>query len=140
MSWLLPAATLLQLISSAVTPARAWGEKIDVGNFRTSVISIALARVTIQMQNDPVTRMRLESDLDALTAQIHADSGLAPYSFSGEHARLWGRICLDSTIAAVSQLDRQVYATAMFEGFTVVEPHRSEHEELQALGVRIHAI
>jgi hypothetical protein len=100
---------------------------------------VAQARVSIHAVSNPAIRVRLESDLYTLLAQIEADSGIAPLAFTTEHAKLWEHLCLDPGIASVKQVDRQVYATAMYEGFTVAEPGRSEHSALAAIGVRLHA-
>jgi hypothetical protein len=43
----------------------------------------------------------------------------------------------DSRLEGISQIDRQVYATAIAEGLTVVEERHDVTEMLKQLGLRI---
>lgn len=140
MNWLLSAPALAQLVASAPTAAQQWAQGVDARALRVSVISVAQLRTRIQLEPAAATRARLEVDLTTLLAQIEADSGIAPLAFSAEHALLWSHLCLEPTIGGVAQIERQVYATAMYEGLTVVEPARAQHAALQALGVRVHVL
>jgi len=140
MNWLLSAQALAQLIASVQTPAAQWAAGIDTRGLRVSVISIAQVRMTIQARLTPSVRARWEADLDTALAHIESDSGVPPLPFTAEHARLWADLCLDTTIPTVAQIDRQVYATAMYEGLTIVEPSKPEHAVITALGVRVHAL
>lgn len=140
MNWLLPAPTLAQLVASVPTAAQRWAHGVDARALRVSVISVAQLRTRIQLEPAPATRARLDVDLTTLLAQIEADSGIAPLAFSAEHALLWSHLCLEPTLAGLAQTERQIYATAMYEGLTVVEPARPQHAALRALGVRLHAL
>jgi len=89
---------------------------------------------------DAGLRSRLDSDFVSLIAQIEADSGLPPLQFSAAHASVWEALMHEPSIAGVPQIDRQVYATAMYEGLTVVEEAHAATSALRALGIDIHDI
>jgi hypothetical protein len=46
----------------------------------------------------------------------------------------------EPSISGVPQIDRQVYATAMHEGLTVVEEAHPATSALRALGIEIHGL
>lgn len=139
MNWLLPAQTLLDLIAGQPTPAQTWAGPIDLQTLRVSVVSIAQARAEIMRVSDVGQRMRSEADLSSFLAQLEADAG-PPLPFIQAHASVWAALMHEPTIAGVPQTDRQVYATAMHEGLTVVETAKPPTGALQQLGVLIHVI
>ena len=140
MNWLLPAQTLLDLISSDPTPVDAWAVSVETRALRVSVISIAQARAEIMRVHDAGLRSRLTADLGSLIAQLEADSDLPPLPFIAAHASVWEALMHEPSIAGVAQTNRQVYATAMYEGLTVVESSQTATPALRALGIEIHAI
>ena len=136
MNYLLPAQTLLDLCAEETNPAQEWARTVDTRSLRMSVISIAQAQGAVMRVEDAQARARLDADLSALIAQIEADAGPA-LKFDAGHAAVWKAILHDQTLTGLGQTDRQVYATAMHEGITVVEQGRPEGAALQALGVDI---
>ena len=140
MNWLLPAQTLLDLISSDPTPAHAWASTVDTRALRVSVISLAQARAAIIRVADVGLRSRLDSDFGSLIAQLEADSGVPPLQFIAAHASVWEALMHEPSISGVPQIDRQVYATAMYEGLTVVEEAHAATSALGALGIDIQTI
>ena len=107
---------------------------------RVSVISIAQARARIQLIPTHAVRSALDTDLDVVLGQIAADSGIAPFDFTRSHATIWTALSVDPALQGVQQTDRQVYATAMYEGLTSVEAVRPETPALTALGASIHVL
>ncbi len=140
MNFLLPAATLLQMIGTAPTAATQWAAQVDARALRVSVISVAQANGKVQTTPDPAVRKYLESDLESLLEHIKAESGVRAMSFTSAHAKMWTMLSHNPTVPTVGQIDRQVYAVALHEGLTVVERARPEHAALQALGVSIHVL
>lgn len=137
MNWLLPAQTILDLIASEPTAAHAWAGPIDTRSLRVGVISIAQARAAIMRVPDFGLRSRLDADLASFLAQLEADSGAPPLPFISAHASVWEALMHESSLAGVAQTNRQVYATAMHEGLTVVEARHAATRALRALGVDI---
>jgi hypothetical protein len=139
MNWLLPAQTLLDLLASTPNAATQWAATVDVRSLRTSVIAVAEANATIENATiSPATRKRLAADLSALLSQIQADSGIGPLDFTQAHANFWVALYSEPSIANVTLTERQVYATAMYEGLSVVESSRPETAALRTLGILIH--
>ena len=136
MNYLLPAQTLLDMISEGPTPAHGWADGIDTRSLRVSVISIAQARAAIMNVADAGERTRLDTDFRALLDQLKADGG-APLAFDESQAAAWEALMLEPALKGVTQSDRMVYATAMVEGLTVVEAARAATPALQKLGVAI---
>lgn len=116
------------------------GQQVDARSLRVSVISVAQANAKVQTMADPAVRQYLESDLESLLEHIKAESGVKSMSFSYVHAKMWTLLSHNATIPTVGQIDREVYAVALHEGFTVAERTRPEHAALRALGVSIHAL
>lgn len=140
MNWILPAQTLLDLIASGSTPAHAWATSVDTRGLRVSVISVAQARAAIMRVANAGMRSRLDSDFGSLIAQLEADSGVPPLPFIAAHASVWEALMHEPSVAGVPQIDRQVYATAMYEGLTVVEEPHAATSALRALGIDIRDI
>lgn len=139
MNHLLPAQTLLDLCDQQPNRARAWAGSVDTTVLRISVISIAEARSAIDGVPSSQVRARLEANLSALLSQIEADSE-APLAFDDQHANVWRALLNDPNLQGLGATDRQVYATAMHEGLTVVEEGHAHTAALQALGVSIHVL
>lgn len=137
MNWLLPAQTVLDLISAAPGPVHEWAGSVDTRTLRLSVVSIAQAESAVQGVADQGLRGRLTADLTSFLAQLQADA-VAPLAFTERHADIWSALIHESSIEGVPQTDRQVYATALYEGLTIVEEARAETARLQALGIAIH--
>jgi hypothetical protein len=135
-NYLLPAQTLLDMISAGPTPAHTWSDGIDTRSLRVSVISIAQARAAIMNVADAGERTRLDTDFRALLDQLKADGG-PPLPFDESQAGVWEALMLEPALKGVTQSDRMVYATAMAEGLTVVEAARAATRALQKLGVDI---
>jgi len=135
-NYLLPAQTLLDMISGGPTPAHTWADGIDTRSLRVSVISIALARAAIMNVADAGERTRLDTDFRALLDHLKADGG-APLPFDESQAAVWEALMLEPALKGVTQSDRMVYATAMAEGLTVVEAARAATPALKKLGVAI---
>lgn len=136
MNYLLPAQTLLDLCAEESNPVQVWAQSVDSTALRMSVVSIAQALATVAALPDAQIRARLEADLTSLLADIAADAG-PPLAFQTSHADIWKALIGDKTLTGLQQTDRQVYATAMHEGLTVVERARLHTTVLQALGVDI---
>lgn len=139
MNWLLTAQTVLDLISADPSPAHDWAGSVDTQTLRISVISIAQAQSVIQGVADQGLRGRLTADLTSFLAQLKADA-VGPLAFTEMHATIWSALIHEPSIEGVGQTDRQVYATALYEGLTVVEEARAETGQLQALGITIHVL
>jgi hypothetical protein len=139
-NWLLPAQTLLDLIASQATPAARWAQAVDPREVRISVLSVAQARAAIARERDATKRRRLLAALDAMVSDIEADSGVRPLPFSAAHAALWASLIHDSALASVPQVRRQVLATAMSEGLTLVEAANGFTPEMQSVGALIHVL
>lgn len=140
MNWLLPAQTLLDLLAADETPAGVWSRSADTWALRISVISVAQARAAIMQVADTGERSRLDADLSSLLAQIQADSGHAPLPFQTEHASVWQALMHEASVAGEPQINRQIYATAMYEGLTVVEENKPLTSAFQNLGVGIFTV
>jgi hypothetical protein len=138
-NYLLPAQTLLDMISVGPTPAHTWADGIDTRSLRVSVISIAQARAAIMNVADAGERSRLDTDFRALLDQLKADGG-APLPFDESQAGVWEALMLEPALKGVTQSDRMVYATGMYEGLTVVEAARAATPALRKLGVAIAVI
>ena len=139
MNWLLPAQTILDLVSAEPGPAHEWAGTVDTQALRISVVSVAQAAGAIQSVGDQGLRGRLSADLTSFLAELKADA-VAPLAFTELHATIWSALMHESSIDGVPQTDRQVYATALYEGLTVVEEARAETAQLQALGIAIHVL
>lgn len=139
MNYLLPAQTLLDLCDFQPNPARTWAAGIDTAALRVSAISIAEARAAVDGVASSQARARLEANLASLLSQIEADSA-EPLAFDELHASVWRALLNDAALQGLGATDRQVYATAMHEGLTVVEEGNPHTAALQALGVGIHVL
>lgn len=139
MNFLLPAQTLLDLCDQHANSVRGWAAGIDTAALRVSVVSIAEARAAIDGVHASQARARLDANLSALLSQIEADSE-EPLAFDDQHANVWRALLNDPSLLGLGATDRQVYATAMHEGLTVVEEHHAHTAALQALGVAIHLL
>ena len=139
MNYLLPAQTLLDLCDQQTNSARLWAGGVDTAVLRVSVISVAEARAAIDGVPSSQARARLDANLSALLAQIEADSE-EPLAFDDQHANIWRALLNDTSLQGLGATDRQVYATAMHEGLTVVEESCGHTAALQALGVSIHVL
>lgn len=140
MNFLLPAQTLLDLVAEAATPAQAWLAGVPTSSLRVSVISVAQARATIAKVADAGARVALDADLSSLLSQIQADSGHAPLPFLSQHADVWQALTYLGQVKGEPQINRQVYATAMYEGMTAVEAVKPLTAQWQAIGVSIAVI
>jgi len=138
-NYLLPAQTLLDLCDQQLNAARAWAGGVDTAELRVSVISIAEARSAIDGVTSGQVRARLDANLSALLSQIEADSE-ERLVFDDQHATVWRALLNDQTLQGLGANDRQVYATAMHEGLTVVEEANAHTAALQGLGVSIHVL
>jgi predicted nucleic acid-binding protein len=138
-NYLLAAQTLLDLCDQRANRARAWAERVDTTSLRISVISIAEARAAVDRVPSSQARSRLDANLVSLLSQIEADAG-RPLEFSERHAGVWRALLNDATLQGLGATDRQVYATALHEGLTVVEESHAHTAALQALGVGIHVL
>jgi hypothetical protein len=136
LNYLLPAQTLLDLCADGTNPALAWAARVDTRSLRVSVISIADAQAAIMRVSDAQQRARLNADFSALIEKIVADAGPV-IPFHSSHADIWKALIDDRTLAGLGQVDRQVYATAMYEGLTVVEEAQPHTPAVKALGVEI---
>jgi predicted nucleic acid-binding protein len=136
MNYLLPAQTLLDLCDQQANSARLWASGVDTTALRVSVISVAEARAAIDGVPSSQARARLDANLSALLSQIEADSE-EPLAFDDQHANVWRALLNDPNLQGLGATDRQVYATAMHEGLTVVEESHAQTAALQALGVSI---
>jgi len=136
-NFLLPAQTLLDMCDRRPNPARAWAQGVDTVALRVSVISVAEAQAEVDAVADGQARARLDANLNSLLSQMRADAG-GPLEFHLDHANVWRALLKDGTIRGLGYTDRQVYATAMYEGLTVVEEAGPHTPALRALGVRIH--
>jgi hypothetical protein len=134
--YLLPAQTLLDLCADGTNPALEWAKSVDTRSLRVSAISIADAQAAIMSIKDPQERARLDADFAALIAKLEGDAG-PPLAFQTGHANTWKALIHDQTLAGLAQIDRQIYATAMQEGMTVVEEARAQTDALRKLGVDI---
>jgi predicted nucleic acid-binding protein len=136
LNYLLPTQTLLDLCAEGTNPALDWAKSADTRTLRVSVVSIADAQAAIMLVADAQERVRLNADFAALIAKIEGDAG-PPLPFQTAHANIWKALIDDRTLAGLAQIDRQIYATAMYEGLTVVEETRPHSSALRALGVDI---
>jgi hypothetical protein len=135
-NYLLPAQTLLDLCDRRPNRAKTWAQEVDTAALRVSVISVAEAQAEVDGVPDAQARARLDANLNALLSQLRADVG-GPLEFHLEHAGVWRALIKDQTIRGLGYTDRQVYATAMYEGVTVVEEPGLHTPALRALGVKI---
>ncbi len=136
MNYLLPTQTLLDLCAEGGNPALDWAAGVDTRSLRMSVISIADAQAAIMQVDDAQERTRLDADFAALIEKMESDAG-PPLPFLSGHASIWKALINDPTLAGLAQVDRQIYATAMHEGLTVVEEARPHTAALRELGVNI---
>lgn len=139
MNFLLPAQTLLDLCDRQANSVRLWAAGVDTSALRVSVVSIAEARAAIDGVPASPARARLDANLSALLSQIEADSA-APLAFDAAHANVWRALLNDPNLPGLGATDRQVYATALHEGLSVVEERHAHTAALQALGVGIHLL
>jgi predicted nucleic acid-binding protein len=139
LNYLLPAQTLLDLCDQRRNAAHAWAGGVDTASLRVSVVSIAEARSAIDAVASGTGRARLDANLSALLSEIEADSE-PPLPFDDQHAAVWRVLLGDPGLQGLGATDRQVYATAMHEGLTVVEEAHSHTPALRDLGVAIHTL
>ena len=140
MNYLLSAQTLLDLCAEEPNAAQRWSRDIQTESLRISVISWAHAASEIASLDDAEVRRTVESVFAALIDQICAD--VAPLQdgllgFERNHAEQWRGLMFDRRLESISQIDRQVYATAIAEGLAVVEERHALTETLRQVGLRI---
>lgn len=135
-AYLLPAQTLLELCAEEETPAQRWSGSVDTSDMRVSLVSIAQARAAIDQLEDSHIRQRMQRDFEELLEGLAADGG-APLEFGDGAARIWQTLMHDPQLQGVTQIDRQVYATALHERLAVAEEPRRGHEAMASLGLRI---
>jgi predicted nucleic acid-binding protein len=139
LNYLLPTQTLLDLCAEGSNPALEWAKSVDTRSLRVSVISIADAQAAIMQVENAQERTRLDADFAALIEKMESDAG-PPLPFQIGHANIWKALINDPALKRLGQVDRQVYATAMHEGLTVVEEPRPHTPALRELGVNILAL
>lgn len=139
MNYLLPAQTLLDMCGQLPNAAKTWAQTIDTSALRVSVISIAEAKFALDGAGTVISRARLQTNLLSLLSDIEADSE-EPLNFTEPHANVWRTLLNDPSLNGLGATDRQVYATAMHEGLTVVEERHPHTAALQALGLSIHIL
>jgi hypothetical protein len=101
------------------------------------VISWARAASEIASLDDAEVRRTVESVFAALLNHILADAGPdGLLGFERNHADQWRGLMFDSRLETISQIDRQVYATAIAEGLTVVEERHDMTDALKQVGLR----
>jgi hypothetical protein len=138
LNYLLSSQTLLDLCAEDVNAAQQWSRAIPAESLRISVISWAQAASEIASLDDADVRRTVESVFAALLNHILADAGPEGLlGFERNHADQWRGLMFDTRLGGISQIDRQVYATAIAEGLTVVEERHDMTEVLQQLGLRI---
>ncbi len=138
MNYLLSSQTLLDLCAEEVNAAQQWSRGIPAESLRISVISWAQAASEIASLDDAEVRRTVESVFAALLNHILADAGSdGLLGFERNHADQWRGLMFDSRLEGISQMDRQVYATAIAEGLTVVEERHDMTEVLKQVGLRI---
>ena len=138
MNYLLSAQTLLDLCAEEPNAAQRWSEGIPAESLRISVISWAHAASEIASIDDPEIRRTVESVYSALLNHILADAGPEGLlGFERNHADQWRGLMFDSRLESISQIDRQVYSTAIAEGLAVVEERHDMTEVLRQLGLRV---
>ncbi len=140
MNYLLSAQTLLDLCAEEPNAVQQWSREVQTESLRISVISWAQAASEIASLTDAEVRRTVESVFAALIDQICADvsptqDGLL--GFARNHAEQWRGLMFDRRLDSISQPNRQVYATAIAEGFSVVEERHALTETLRQLGLRI---
>lgn len=138
MNYLLSSQTLLDLCAEEVNAAQQWSRGIPAESLRISVISWAEAAAEIASLEDAEVRRTVESVFAALLNHILADAGPEGLlGFERNHADQWRGLMFDSRLEGISQIHRQVYATAIAEGLTVVEERHDMTEVLKQVGLRI---
>ena len=118
-NFLLTAQTLLSLCSGTSNAATIWFGPQDTDQLRVSVISIAKARDASMQMGSATERTRLDAAMNCLLASIKADAG-APLAFELGHAQAWQALIPEPTLAGLGVSDKQIFATAMHDGLTVV--------------------
>jgi hypothetical protein len=138
LNYLLSAQTLLDLCAEEPNAAQQWSQGIPAESLRISVISWAHAASEIASLDDAEVRRTVDSVFAALLNHILADAGPdGLLGFERNHADQWRGLMFDSRLETISQIDRQVYATAIAEGLTVVEERHAMTEVLKEVGLRI---
>ena len=134
-TWLLPAQTLLDLVSQAPTTAKNWADSSALSECRTSVLSVAHAYAKIEELSGTSVRKSSRAVLGTLLAFIAREANVEPLGFESRHAVVWERLIYEPTLATLRQVDRMIYATAAAEGLAVVERARPETIALQQLNI-----
>jgi hypothetical protein len=138
LNYLLSVQTLLDFCAEEPNAAQQWSQGIPAESLRISVISWAHAASEIASIEDAEVRRTVESVFAALLNHILADAGPEGLlGFERNHADQWRGLMFDSRLEAINQIDRQVYATAIAEGLTVVEERHAMTEVLKEVGLRI---
>lgn len=138
MNYLLSAQTLLDLCAEESNAAQQWSQDIPAESLRISVISWASAMAEIASLEDSDVRRTFESVFAALVNHVLADAGTEGLlGFERNHADQWRGLMFDNRLRSVSQIDRQIYATAMAEGFAVVEERHEMTDVLNDVGIRV---
>jgi hypothetical protein len=138
LNYLLSAQTLLDLCAEEPNETQQWSQGILAESLRISVISWARAASEIASLEDAGVRRTVESVFSALLNHILADAGPnGLLGFERNHADQWRGLMFDSRLETISQIDRQVYATAIAEGLTVVEERHDLTDMLKQVGLRI---
>ena len=138
-NFLLTAQTLLSLCSGTPNAATIWFGAQDTDQMRVSVISIAKARDAIMQVGSATERTRLDAAMNWLLSSIEADAG-APLAFEMGHAQAWQALLSEPTLAGLGVSDKQVFATAMHDGLTVVEEASVHTRAAKGLGILVHQL
>lgn len=138
-TFLLTDQTLLSICSGGVNPATIWFRTQSGDRLRVSVISIAKARDAIMQVRSASDRSRLDASMSALLATIEADAG-APLAFELGHAEAWRVLISEPSLSGAGVSEKQVFATAMHDGLTVVDESSVNTRAAKALGILVHEL
>ena len=135
--YLLSARTLVDLCLDGENSAKNWFAGHLPRDMRVSVISTAHARASIDRITSVEDRDALRSRLDDLVAKLARQSGVRALAFDEICEPHWIRLMHRSGLGNAGQTDRQVWATALAHGLTIVDRRRAEHVALESLGVTV---
>jgi hypothetical protein len=137
--YLLPAQTILDLQSTEPCAAITWSSAVSTQDCRMAWISVALAFYRVDREADADLRGAIELRLRSFIAKMRADAG-EPFAFTEAHADAWRVLLAAPGLDGLQTTHRQVYATAMCEGLTVVEEATRYTEALRTQGCRIETL
>jgi len=138
-NFLLSLQVLLDLCGTQANAAIRWVGPIKIRRLRVSCVTIAQAKAEVLACSDQTMRERLNARLTDLLAKIEGDGG-PPLPFGAGAANVWQGFMMEPVLGDMPQVDRQFYASAVYEGLVIIEYEHDYSAALQQLGIRVQSL